>query len=160
MNNELGFFEAIINAGAILAGFCSTFLVFRIQREASYYRQPALSFEKEKAKDIHIGLTHFTSSFFLIILAAVSSMLFGFVFPLFGLRGIGGALISPPVVISGLIGSLVLLGSYLFDEMVHYGILNQQLVNDAREWGQERSIVIVAILLALACATIAYFVSR
>jgi hypothetical protein len=37
MDNEHQFFGAVVDAGAILAGFCSTFLVFRIQREANYY---------------------------------------------------------------------------------------------------------------------------
>ena len=78
--DNMQFYEAVINAGAILAGFCSTFLVFRIQRESNYYRQSALSYEQGKAKDIYIGLTHFTSSFLLIILAATVSMVFGLLY--------------------------------------------------------------------------------
>lgn len=154
---ERGFFEAIINAGAILAGFCSTFLAFRIQRESNYYRQPALSFEEDEAKDIYIGLTHFTSAFLLIILAAVCSVVFGFVIPLFALAGKSGWLISPRIVVAGLVGSLVLLAGYFFDEMVHYGILSQRLGEDAREWGREWPIVVVVILLALGGTATAYY---
>ena len=149
MEDSLQFYEAVINAGAILAGFCSTFLVFRIQREANYHRQPAISFKRGKAKDIYIGLTHFTSSFLLIILAAICSMFFGFVIPLFGLTGMSRCWISPRIVVAGLIGSLVLLAGYLFVEMVHYRILSRRLVNDAREWGRETPVILVFILLAL-----------
>ena len=157
--DNMQFYEAVINAGAILAGFCSTFLVFRIQRESNYYRQPALSYEQGKAKDIYIGLTHFTSSFLLIILAATVSMVFGFLIPLLGLVGVKGTLITPQVVVAGLVASLVLLAGYLYDEMRHYGILGAQLVNDAREWGKEWPIVIVVILLAFLGASLAFMIS-
>ena len=38
------FFAEVLSAGAILCGFCGTFLSFRIQREAGYYRQVAIDF--------------------------------------------------------------------------------------------------------------------
>ncbi|MCH8216562.1 MAG: hypothetical protein IH892_07295 [Planctomycetes bacterium] len=99
------FFEAVINAGAILAGFSGTFLVFRIQREANYYRQPALSFEHQDAVDVYIGLMHFTSSFLLIILTSISSIFFGYLIPLFALAGTSGGLFTPRVVVGGMVGT-------------------------------------------------------
>jgi len=159
METDFQFYEAVINAGAIIAGFCSTFLVFRIQREANYYRQPVLNYEQEKAKDVFIGLTHFTSSFLLIILAAVLSMVFGFVIPLLGMAGVRGQFISPKIVVAGLMAALILLAGYLYDEMVHYNILGLRLVNDASEWGKEWPIVIIVVLLAFVGAIMAYILS-
>ncbi len=62
------FYTATLSAGAILMGFYGTFLAFRIQREANYYRQPALDFGLSEARDVYIGLTHFSSSFLLIVM--------------------------------------------------------------------------------------------
>jgi len=59
------FYSSVTTAGAILAGFSGTFLSFRIQRESNYYRQ--VSIERGEARDVYIGLSHFTSSFMLII---------------------------------------------------------------------------------------------
>jgi hypothetical protein len=156
---ELRFFDTVISAGAILAGFCSTFLAFRIQREADYYRQPALSYEDLMARDIPIGLQHFTSSFLLIILAAVGALVFGFVIPLFALAGLSGGLISVPFVVAGLVGSLILLAGYFADEMVHYRILGQSLVGDAREWGREAVLVVLVMLVAVGAMAIAYYLA-
>jgi len=153
---QMSFFEAVINAGAILAGFCSTFLAFRIQRESGYYRQPAVNFETAEAKDVHIGLTHFTSAFFLIISASAVSILFGFLIPLLGLAGVESLFISPAWVVAGLIASVVLLAGYFVDEMLHYRILSSKLLNDAREWKNELVIVLVAALLSILCGYIAY----
>src|SRR5258706_15088191 len=125
------FFEVVISAGAIVAGFCSSFLVFRIQRESNYYRQPALSFEHKEARDVYIGLTHFTSSLLLLILAAFCSLVFGFVIPLLALSGVNVWFAKPGYVASGLVASVILLFGYFVDEMVHYGILSRKLENDA-----------------------------
>ena len=152
----LRFFEAIINAGAILAGFCGTFLAFRIQREANYYRQPVLDYEKGKAKDILIGLTHFTSAFLLLILATVCAIVFGFLFPLLALAGLPWALTQVSLVVSGIVASLILLIAYFLDELIHYRVLSRNLVNDAREWGSEKKIVIGALIVALVCAILTY----
>lgn len=152
---EVAFFEAVINAGAILAGFCGTFLVFRIQREASYYRQPFLSDQEEEVSDAFIGLSHFTSSFLLIILAALVSFIFGLIVPLFGLLGKNGPL-SPEMVVGGLVGAVVLLAGYFYDEMVHYGIFDQKLEFDSFEWKRELPIVIVTILLSGLASTVIY----
>ena len=147
------FFEAVINAGAILGGFCSTFLVFRIQRESNYHRQPALDFESGNAKDVHIGLTHFTSSFLLIVLASLSSIAFGFLVPLLGLAQVQSPIVSPAWVVAGLVASVVLLAGYLVDEMVHYRILSLKLMDDAREWKGESAIVLAAVVLSLLAAS-------
>jgi hypothetical protein len=143
------FFEAIISAGAIMSGFCGTFLAFRIQREANYYRQPALSYDRGDAKDILIKLTHFTSPFLLLILASLCSMAFGFLIPLLALAGSVWALAQTKLVVAGLVATLILLIAYFFDELVHYRILSPQLLNDAREWREELVIVLVALTVAL-----------
>jgi hypothetical protein len=90
MNNAMtadlqAFFAASLSAGAILTGFCGTFLSFRIQREANYCRQPVLDFQSGTAKDVCIGLSHFSSSFLLLILASLLAVAFGFVSPLLAL---------------------------------------------------------------------------
>ena len=154
MSESTDFFEAMINAGAILSGFTSTFLVFRIQRESEYFRQPALDFESGKAKDIDIGLTHFTSSFLLIMLATVSSLLFGFLIPLFGLAGV--VIFSPAAVVAGNVAAIVLLVGYLADEMIHYRIISTHLVEDTAEWGREAPLLVVIVLLSLASAIITF----
>jgi hypothetical protein len=147
------FYRSVIAAGAIMTGFCGTFLSFRIQREANYFRQPAISFDEGKARDIYIGLTHFTSSFLLLILASLCSMVFGFLFPLLALIGAACTLVTPNVIAGGLIATLVLLAFYFFDELLHYQIVGESLAQDAREWGREVPLVIVALVLAAA----AYF---
>lgn len=127
-------------------------LSFGIQREANYYRQPALSYEQGQAKDILIGLTHFTSAFLLLILATLCSMLFGFLLPLLALAGWSWALARSWLAAGGLVAALILVAGYFLDELVHYRILSIRLVNDAREWGGESVIAISAIVLALGVA--------
>jgi len=152
----LNFFESIINAGAILAGFCGTFLAFRIQREANYYRQPVLDYEKENAKDIFIGLTHFTSAFLLLILATLCAFTFGFIIPLLAIAGSSWALAQTALVVSGLIASLVFILSYFLDELIHYRVLSGNLVNDVLEWRREWIIVIGSLIIALVCSILIY----
>lgn len=147
------FFAACLSAGAILTGFCGTFLSFRIQRESNYYRQPAVDFKSGAGKDIYIGLSHFTSSFLLLIVASLLSMVFGFVLPLLALAG--GA-IAKHVVVAGMISALVFIGAYFTCEMVHYGVLNRSLLNDRAEWGRSTGIVTSAFLLAV-FATVSVF---
>jgi hypothetical protein len=144
------FFAAALSAGAILCGFCGTFLSFRIQREAGYYRQVALDFEKQKARDIYIGKTHFTSSFLLLCLATVCSAVCGFAFPLLALNGTVWAA-NRGLVVGGMIAALILLAAYFAAELVHYGILSGRLVNDAREWKTEGWIVAMGVALAAGC---------
>lgn len=153
--NAEQFFAAALSAGAILCGFCGTFLTFRIQREAGYYRQVALDFNSGQAKDIYVGRTHFTSAFLLLTLATVSSAVFGFVLPLLALNGTACVASRPGVVAGGMIAALILLGSYFVAELVHYRILSGRLVNDAREWKTEWWIVAFGVLAAGVC--VAYF---
>jgi hypothetical protein len=149
---ETSFYESVIGAGAILSGFCGTFLSFRIQREANYYRQPAVSFEHREARDVFVGLTHFTSAFLLLILASLCSVIFGFLVPLFALAGLPCAQNRVGAVVAGLVAALVLIGAYFFDELVHYRILSVRLLNDAREWGSEIVIVLGGLGAALIAA--------
>jgi hypothetical protein len=147
MADDREFYMAVLNAGAILTGFCGTFLQFRIQREAAYYRQPALSFEKGEARDINIGLSHFTSSFLLIIIATLAAIAFGLVLPLLALSN---ALFTPPRIISGgLLFALVFVVGYFFAELIHYHILSTRLLNDWEEWGRQKWTVLCTLILAI-----------
>jgi len=143
------FFGSLLSAGAILSGFCATFLVFRIQREAAYYRQPVVDYSEEKGKDVYIGLTHFTSAFLLLVLATVCSATFGFVFPLLALNGSTWISDRPGLVVGGMIAALLLIGAYFVDELVHYQIL-RNLRNDASEWKREWWVIAGGILSAIA----------
>lgn len=142
------FYTSVMSAGAILTGFSGTFLQFRIQREANYYRQPALSYEEKKAYDIDIGLSHFTTSFLLIIISSLMSIIFGFVLPLATIVNIL-SFVTPKLVASGLFAALVFLVGYFCAELVHYRILSTRLLNDRREWGKQWGVVIVSTLLAV-----------
>ena len=88
-SDDLAYFAACLSAGAILTGFCGTFLSFRIQREATYYRQPVCDFASGKARDVAIGLSHFSSPFLLLILGTLLAAAFGFVCPLLAISGFG-----------------------------------------------------------------------
>ena len=139
------FFSACFGAGATLTGFCGTFLSFRIQREANYHRQPALDFQSGTAKDIFIGLSHFTSSFLLLIIASLLALIFGFTLPLFGLAGLP---ISKQTVVAGMMATIIFIVGYFACEMVHYGVLNKRLLHDRDEWGRSVVIVIYTFLAA------------
>jgi hypothetical protein len=143
------FFSACLSAGAILTGFCGTFLSFRIQREANYYRQPAVDFKSGESRDIYINLSHFTSSFLLLMLASLLSVACGFVLPLLALAGMA---VSKQIVVAGMTAGVVFVAAYFICEMVHYGVLNRRLLNDSREWGRSRGIVTTAILVAAVSA--------
>lgn len=140
------FFTAALGAGAILSGFCGTFLSFRIQRESAYYRQPVLDYESGKAKDVLIGLSHFTSSFLLLILASTISIIFGVSLPLIAMAGADIVWEAPKVIVAGLIASVILIAGYFICELVHYKILNRNLLNDPNEWGRARKTVRMTIL--------------
>ena len=147
---EQTFFSAALSAGAILTGFCGTFLSFRIQREANYHRQPALSYEENDAKDVHIGLSHFTSSFLILLIASLTTMAFGFVLPLIALSGIMGDVVTVRMVTGGLVSALVLIAGYFLVEMRHYHILSNKLIHDRKEWGRQSGLVIALVLLSIA----------
>src|SRR5262245_59252122 len=117
--SEFGtFFQNVIDAGAIVAGFCGTFLAFRIQREAEFYRGPGPWGAHNEQ--------HFSSSFLLIILASLSSLFSGFVVPLFFMAGLRGSWLHPRVTVAGLLVSLILLLGYFINELIHYRILGNR----------------------------------
>ena len=156
------FYTAALTAGAIAIGFSGTFLQFRIQREANYYRQPVASFEKaislkkgegkpgEKAgTDAFVGLSHFSSSFLLIILGVLIQVVFGFCLPLMALANPNFAYTSPRVVAAGLVVGLVVVLGYFACELIHYQVLSNRLLNDEKEWGKEWPVVGMTLVLAL-----------
>jgi len=153
----MSFFESIVGAGAILCGFCGTFLTFRIQREASYYRQPVADFQSGESKDVYIGLTHFSGAFLLLILGTLSATVFGFLLPLLALAGCVWIRTQPNLVVGGLVGTLILIAAYFWAELIHYGILKNALRNDHREWSRESPVVIGGIAAAVILAVVAYF---
>jgi hypothetical protein len=154
------FYESMIGAGAIVFGFSATFLAFKIQREANYYRQPAVSFEHAQAKDVLIGLTHFSSAFLLLILGTICSAVFGLLLPVFALAGSAWISANHGVEVAGLVGTLILIGAYFLDELIHYRILSSRLLNDAREWGSESAVVISGVIIAVIEALAAYLVTN
>jgi len=139
------FYPAVLAAGAILMGFCGTFLAFRIQREADYYRQAV----PERRRDKYIGLTHFTSSLVLLLLAAASAMVFGFIIPLFTLSGILSTGLNARIVVGGLTATSVLIAGYFTNELVHYHVFRVHLVNDKAEWRRELPVLAVTLLLGI-----------
>ena len=139
------------SAGAILTGFCGTFLSFRLQREANYYRQVAVDFEHNEARDIYVGLTHFTGPLLLLLLSTIVAALFGFVFPLVALAEPASQIMfSVGIVAAGEVAALVLLFGYFVGELVHYQVLTTSLVNDAMEWGSQWPVVLLTVMLAAA----------
>jgi hypothetical protein len=110
---DRGFYQAVLTAGAILAGFCGTFLVFRIEREANYYRTLGKHFNEQ----------HLTSSLLVLIISAVSAFFFGVGWPLVVLSKNSAGQGSRMWITGGLIFALMTLGVYVLDELVHYRIL-------------------------------------
>lgn len=147
--DELVYLAACLSAGAILTGFCGTFLSFRIQREANYYRQPVLDFESRTAEDVFIGRTHFSSPFLLLIIGTLMASGFGFISPLLAISGIA---VSKMVIVSGMISSMVTILGYFVCELVHYGVLNTRLMNDKAEWGRSSGVVITTLAASGAAA--------
>jgi protein-tyrosine-phosphatase len=134
----MDFYSAVLTAGSILMGFCGTFLQFRIQREANYYRQPVASYDpvsgERSGTDVYIGLSHFTAAFLLSILATLFALCFGFVLPLIALVGpvdrpplVTPGLIAPTLIMWGLLGSLIFLIGSFGAELIHYRILPDPL---------------------------------
>lgn len=143
------FYGAALSAGAILTGFCGTFLSFRLQREANYYRQVAVDFENKAARDIFVGLTHFTGPLLLLLFSTVIAALFGFVFPLVVLAEPAlQTMFSVEIVAAGEVAALVLLFGYFIGELIHYRVLNTNLVNDTKEWGKQWAVVLLTVMLA------------
>jgi hypothetical protein len=145
----VAFFSSVVSAGAILTGFCGSFLAFRIQREASYYRQPVLDYATETARDIEIDLSHFSYPFLLLIVASLGALFFGVVLPLFGIAGVSNGLVSPGITVAGLLASTIVLCGYFLAELSHYEILRGKLINDPAE---KRRAVPIMIGTAFAAA--------
>ena len=150
------FFSTVINAGAILSGFCGTFLSFRIQREAAYYRQVALSYDEEAAKDIEVGLSHFTTPLLLLLMATLLAIAFGFIIPLFALAGLTWATTKVAMTAAGLAAAVAFLLGYFANELHHYGVFSAGLHSDRSEWVREAPIVAVTFLLALLAFILTY----
>jgi hypothetical protein len=138
------FYSTVVGAGAILMGFCGTFLAFRIQREAGYHRSPAT----DRGKDTYFGLTQFTSSLLLLLVATAGSMTFGFVLPLFELSGIFPTDLNPKLVVGGLTATCMLIAGYFVDELVHYYVF-KFIKSDRKEWKREGPVVVATLLLAV-----------
>jgi len=152
------FYEAALTAGSILFGFVGTFLSFRIQREANYYRQPVLDFrsgeDEGSGQDVEVGLSHFTSSLALIILAGLGAMIFGMVLPLAALAQLKATVSSPESIVAGIVGSLALVVGYFLDELFHYRIIFRL---DRKGWKRERWIVIGTLAAAVAGAGVVFY---
>jgi hypothetical protein len=147
-SNPESFFGAVLSAGAILSGFCGTFLSFRLQREATYYRQPVVAIQGN-SNDVFIGRTHFTSALFLLILATACTVVCGVVLPLLALDGCAWAASHTGLIVGGIIAGLVLIAGYFLDELVHYDILKwSRFGDDMRDWKKEWWIVVLAALFA------------
>ncbi len=140
-------YESLLTAGAILAGFCGTFLAFHLQREASYYRQPAVDFTTAKAKDIDIDLTHFTSGLFLLLLASAIVSIFGIVVPLLALTGVKWFWDRSNWAVAGVLSGLVILAMYFAVELFHYRVFRINLTNDWPEWKRELPFVVSGLIL-------------
>jgi MFS family permease len=134
------FFQSVIGAGSILAGFSATFLAFRIQREAEYYRSPGGSVHNEQ---------HFTSSFLLIILATAAGLFSGFLVPLLFLAGLTARWLHPRVTVAGLLVTIVLLCGYFVNELVHYHILRKRDPNWRDEWPVRLTTLAVAAVVGI-----------
>jgi hypothetical protein len=143
------FFSSVISAGAILSGFCGTFLSFRLQREANYFRMPVADLDHPTGSSRDINQTHFTSALFLLLLGTLTSVVFGFLIPLMALAGISGAQNLATAVVSGLAAALVLIATYFLDELVHYRIFwPGRLLQDIGEWEGEWGIVATGLIAA------------
>ena len=104
-------------------------------------------YDEQAARDISIGLQHFSSAFLLIILASLIASLFGITLPLLAFAG---AQVARSLVVGGILAALVLVVAYFACELIHYRILSNRLLHDSREWGREVKLVVVAVLVALA----------
>jgi len=135
------FFGAVMAAGAIITGFCGSFLAFRLQREAVYFRNPAQGY---------VGQQYFSPSLLLLLLASLAASVAGLVFPLLGLRGVQARFVTPNAVVAGLLSALFLLTAYFFNEIIHYRIAFEGWRRELEGWDRERPIVVVALLGCLA----------
>jgi hypothetical protein len=120
------FYAAVLNAGTILWGFCGTFLAFRLQREAAYFRQPVADYNAKSGRNVLIGEQHFRLPFIVLGIATISSAVFGFALPLLGLSGAISPYIKPNIIVRGLLASLGLILLYFILELFHYEIIGRK----------------------------------
>lgn len=172
------FYEAVIASGSILAGFSGTFLQFRLQREASYYRQAAVSLERigdngdeggiaepgvtysligghlyrKLGQDVSIRLSHFSVSFLMLVISVMLSFVFGFLLPLFALSGVW-PYVDPGPVVAGLTSATLFLMGYFLTELYHYNIVPLNLPVDKREWWKELCIFFFTSLVIAGLAS-------
>ena len=145
------FYTDILTAGAILTGFSGTFLQFRIQREASYFRQPVLKFFDHdecnygRGVDAEVNLSHLSAAFLRIIFSTLSSMIFGFVLPL--AVKIDVLVISKKAIVAGLFISVAFLIGYFISELHHYRVF-RFLKNDSAEWLRQIPVLAASVVLA------------
>lgn len=140
-------YAAALTAGSILTGFVGIFLNFRIEREANYFRSPGSCVRNQQ---------HFTTSLFLIIIAALSSVVFGVLLPLLALVEPSKA-VRPATIAAGIVASIVLIGAYFIDELVHYEILWHP---DKEKGKDEMWIVVLGLTMALGAFTCAFCLLR
>jgi hypothetical protein len=146
------FFSAALSAGAILTGFCGTFLSFRIQREANYHRQVAVDYEKGEGRDVLIGLSHFSSGFLMLIIASLVTIAFGLVLPLLSLVDVLGPVITPKIVAAGLLAAVTLICVYFWIELRHYEILTNQAELGSQTVSVAVGSLIAVVIFVVVCA--------
>ena len=145
-------FGDALTAGAVLTGFCGTFLSFRIQREAEYHRKPS---DSEDASNPS-SLSHFSPSFLILLLASVVTMIFGTVLPLLGLIHVATNWITLKLITAEFFAGLTLIGGYFAVELVHYDIRLNKLENDKAEWRRELPIIFGTVIVATAFFVITF----
>ena len=147
------FYEGALTAGSVFAGFIGTFLSFRIQREANYYRQPVPGCDGKK--DVYLGLSQFPVSLLLILLGAVCALIWGVCFPLLALAH--QFVVSPATVLAGLAACVCFVFSYFVAELFHYEIICKVNKND---WAKEGWIAWSGTSMAIIVALITYCALR
>lgn len=154
------FYDASLAAGAILSGFIGTFLNFRIQREAMYYRQPVLEWNNDnpggRAKDVFVDRSRFPLSLVVILLGALVSILYGVFLPLSALAHWNLCAVSPATILAGLVASIVLVATYFCVEMLHYKMFRV----DRTSWANESWMAVIGISGAAALAILTYLSLR
>lgn len=126
-----------------MAGFIGTFLVFRIQREAGYFRQPGPDGDDAK------NLSHLTPSFLPLLLAAGCASIFGVGLPLWALGAGWNGQSGRGWIVGGLFASMLLVATYVAVEMVHYDIRPNKLEGDREEWRRAVPLLAIGALLAV-----------
>jgi hypothetical protein len=166
---DSSFYSATLAAGAILTGFCGTFLTFRLTRESNYYRNPnenpssngavkaadkseettdSKPTDKASEENKEKNQTHFTAPLLLLLCATSSAAIFGFLFPLVALAMPNSTFGSAKAIIGGEIISLIFLAGYFLGELVHYDVF-KILAGDEREWLRQIPILLVTFFVAV-----------